>query len=143
MGSVKDLTILEWPTMDEMGYGSFTFSDRYSVFDWGETPDHIPRKGAALCATSRYFFELAGDEGIKTHYVRQPSTKTNTMDINLVNVVMPKKIIKDGKAVYDYSMFQDNGMVNFLILNTSKTADFSRRMRYDVFEITSFTNPRL
>ena len=47
MGSVKDLQIIKKPTQEAMGVGRFLFSDRYSVFDWGEMPDHIEGKGAA------------------------------------------------------------------------------------------------
>ena len=57
MGSVKDLKVIEKPTPDKMGVGRFHFSDRYSVFDWGEMPDHIDGKGAALCLMGAYSFE--------------------------------------------------------------------------------------
>ncbi|GAG55731.1 unnamed protein product, partial [marine sediment metagenome] len=40
-GSVKDLEILSRPEDNKMGIGRFHFSDRYSVFDWGEMPDHL------------------------------------------------------------------------------------------------------
>ncbi|HAG08789.1 MAG TPA: phosphoribosylaminoimidazolesuccinocarboxamide synthase, partial [Desulfotomaculum sp.] len=36
MGSVKDLTVQEMPVENKSGRGRFLFSDRYSVFDWGE-----------------------------------------------------------------------------------------------------------
>ena len=49
MGSVKDLTVINAPSETQAGLGRFAFSDRYSVFDWGEMPDHIDGKGAALC----------------------------------------------------------------------------------------------
>jgi phosphoribosylaminoimidazole-succinocarboxamide synthase len=49
MGSVKDLPILKKQKEKEAGVGRFVFSDRYSVFDWGEMPDLVPNKGAALC----------------------------------------------------------------------------------------------
>ena len=42
MGSVKDLKTLQPATKSEYGQGIFSFSDRYSVFDWGEMPDTIP-----------------------------------------------------------------------------------------------------
>lgn len=35
----------------------FEFTDRYSVFDWGQMPDPIPCKGAALNMTAAYLFE--------------------------------------------------------------------------------------
>ena len=57
MGSVKDLEVIQKPTRDAMGIGRFHFSDRYSVFDWGEMPDHTQYKGAALCPMGCSFFE--------------------------------------------------------------------------------------
>ena len=50
------------------GTGRFLFSDRYSVFDWGEMPDHIDGKGAALCLMGAYCFEQLEKKGVKTHY---------------------------------------------------------------------------
>jgi len=44
VGSVKDLLILEEAQNNKPGLGRFVFSDRYSVFDWGEMPDHIPKR---------------------------------------------------------------------------------------------------
>lgn len=122
MGSVKDLQVLKEPLKDEMGIGRFHFSDRYSVFDWGEMPDTIPRKGAALCMMGAHCFELAENKGVKTHY-RGLVTQTGrlartdeidsaitTMDVNLLRIIRPK--FSNGK--YDYSIFQSlNG--NFLI----------------------------
>lgn len=40
---------------------AFRFSDRYSVFDWGEMPDSIPYKGEVLAGWSAYFFEILSD----------------------------------------------------------------------------------
>jgi phosphoribosylaminoimidazole-succinocarboxamide synthase len=117
MGSVKDLEVLEKPTADTMGVGRFHFSDRYSVFDWGEMPDHIDGKGAALCLMGAYCFEKLEETGIKTHYrglvdqtervvtfreLRQP---TSTMEVNLVNVYKPQTSTAQGKIEYDYSMY--------------------------------------
>ena len=51
-----------------MGIGKFHFSDRYSVFDWGEMPDQIEGKGAALCLMGAYCFERLEEKGIRTHY---------------------------------------------------------------------------
>ncbi len=68
MGSVKDLVVLVEPT-DKLGLGRFIFSDRYSVFDYGEMPDRIEDKGKALCMVSAFFFERLEEAGIATHYV--------------------------------------------------------------------------
>ena len=122
-GSVKDLEILSRPEGNKMGIGRFHFSDRYSVFDWGEMPDHLLNKGAALCIMGAYCFEKAEEKGIKTHYrgvvgrdgkvvrIDELHEPTNIMEINLVRVIRPKK----GSGInYDYSVFTHD-LVNFLI----------------------------
>ena len=126
MGSVKDLEVVKKPTRDSMGVGRFHFSDRYSVFDWGEMPDLIEGKGAALCMMGAYCFERLGEKGIRTHYrglvdgkgnvvlfdeLEQPS---NVMEINLVNVYRPKACVEDGKLKYDYGVYTPE-LRNFLI----------------------------
>jgi len=117
MGSVKDLEVIQKPTLTEMGTGRFVFSDRYSVFDWGEMPDYIDGKGAALCLMGAYCFEQLEKIGVKTHYkglvnekgyavkvseLKQPSS---TMEVALVNVYRPKTTVVSGKIVHDYSMY--------------------------------------
>ncbi|MGC9310899.1 MAG: phosphoribosylaminoimidazolesuccinocarboxamide synthase [Candidatus Aenigmatarchaeota archaeon] len=92
----------------------FTFSDDYSVFDWGQMPDEIPGKGAALCMIGAYFFEEAEKIGVNTHYLGIGSEKaeefqrlesvdspSNRMKVNLVNVIQPRYV--GGK--YDYSAY--------------------------------------
>ena len=58
MGSVKDLEVLESPYESKEGRGIFHFSDRYSVFDWGEMPDNIKNKGAALAMMATFNFGI-------------------------------------------------------------------------------------
>ncbi len=118
MGSVKDLEIIKNPTSEAMGVGRFRFSDRYSVFDWGEMPDHIPGKGAALCLMGAYCFERLEEKGIKTHYkglvdingktipFKQANQPTNTMEVHLVNIHRPDtRINSQGKLEYNYSAY--------------------------------------
>lgn len=122
MGSVKDLKILKEPNEKEMGIGRFIFSDRYSVFDWGEMPDKLPNKGAALCLMGAYCFEKAEEQGIKTHYhglimndgkrirsneIEEP---TNIMEVDLVRKIEPTF----EKGRYNYSAFIPE-LTNFLI----------------------------
>jgi phosphoribosylaminoimidazole-succinocarboxamide synthase len=117
MGSVKDLQIIQKPTQTTMGVGRFLFSDRYSVFDWGEMPDHLGGKGAALCLMGAYCFEQLEAKGVKTHYrglvnekgravkakeLKQPSS---IMEVDLVNVYKPKTSVAYSKIVHDYSMY--------------------------------------
>jgi phosphoribosylaminoimidazole-succinocarboxamide synthase len=117
MGSVKDLDVIKKPTKEKMGIGRFKFSDRYSVFDWGEMPDLIEGKGEALCTMGAYCFERLEEKGIRTHYrglvqqngkvvhfdeLERPSS---VMEISLVNVYRPKAITHEGKLSYDYDVY--------------------------------------
>ena len=117
MGSVKDLQIIQKPTQKTMGVGRFLFSDRYSVFDWGEMPDHIEEKGAALCLMGAYCFEQLEMMGVKTHYkglvnqqykavkIKELQAPSNIMEVALVNVHKPKTIVTDGRIMHDYSIY--------------------------------------
>lgn len=121
MGSVKDLVVLRKPTAFESGIANFIFSDRYSVFDWGEMPNHFTNKGKALCLIGAYFFEKLEEMDVKTHYLglvengevkrlRQLDTPVNAMQVKLVQVIKPG--LQEGD--YDYSIYND-GMSNFLV----------------------------
>jgi phosphoribosylaminoimidazole-succinocarboxamide synthase len=125
LGSVKDLETVKKPTENSLGVGRFHFSDRYSVFDWGEMPDQIEGKGASLCLMGAYCFEKLEEKGIKTHYrgvvaedgkvstVQELKHPANIMEISLVNVLWPQQATKRGK-LYDYGRFTPN-LTNFLI----------------------------
>jgi phosphoribosylaminoimidazole-succinocarboxamide synthase len=129
MGSVKDLDILKAPTKDEMGIGRFHFSNRYSVFDWGEMPDLIEDKGAALCLMGAYCFEqLEKETEVKSHYrglvasdgecglrTRDLDGPVDIMEVDLVNVIKPQPFTSDyGGLRYDYSVYTPE-LSNFLI----------------------------
>jgi len=113
MGSVKDLTVIEKPLKNKTGRGRFVFSDRYSVFDWGEMPDHITNKGKSLCISAAYFFEKLESMGIKTHYlglvedgqlkrISDVKSPVDIMEVKLLRVLKPSKTA-DG---YDYSNYK-------------------------------------
>jgi phosphoribosylaminoimidazole-succinocarboxamide synthase len=114
---VKDLKIIENPSEQNMGIGRFHFSDRYSVFDWGEMPDQINGKGEALCLMGAYCFEQLEAKGITTHYrglvnehgktvtLKELDFPTNNMEVNLVNVFHPKTRKINGKIAYDYGQY--------------------------------------
>ncbi len=103
-----------------MGIGRFHFSDRYSVFDWGEMPDQIENKGQALCLMGAYCFERLEREGVKTHYrglvnsegqvvkLKELRTPSSSMEVSLVNVYKPNTQTKAGKLTYDYGIYTSN-----------------------------------
>ncbi len=114
MGSVKDLRILEEPTKEQPGKGRFVFSDRYSVFDWGEMPDLIEHKGAAIALLGAYFFEKLEAMGIPTHYlglveddqvnkISHIKSPVDTMEVKMLRVIKPE--VKGDR--YDYSPYQE------------------------------------
>lgn len=40
----------------------FEYSDRYSIFDWGEMPDLLKEKGQSLAYMAHFFFKFLGDK---------------------------------------------------------------------------------
>ena len=122
MGSVKNLVIQKEADEGEPGLGYFVFSDRYSVFDWGEMPDLIPEKGKVLAMMGGYNFELLERNGIKTHYLglleeggKEPvkldslSSPTDLMSVQLAY----KPEVRDIGDGYQYEDLEDRS--NFLI----------------------------
>jgi phosphoribosylaminoimidazole-succinocarboxamide synthase len=110
MTSVKEFVVEAEPTAESPGRGRFRFTDRYSVFDWGEMPDHIPEKGASLCAMGADNFERLEAEGIPTHYrgvgpdavpLGEAADAPTEMAIELVNV---PDLPHEGRE-YDYDAY--------------------------------------
>jgi phosphoribosylaminoimidazole-succinocarboxamide synthase len=119
-GSVKRVYVIREP-QEGVGEGRFLFTDSYSVFDWGEMPQVIPYKGAALSIIGAFFFEKLQSLGIRTHYLGveeegkvkrldELKAPSSVMAVKLVRIIEPA--LKDDR--YDYSVFKDlKG--NFLI----------------------------
>jgi len=110
MGSVKDLTVIEHPTDDEPGIGKFTFSDRYSVFDWGEMPDHISGKGYSLAMMSAYNFVELRKLGLQSHFLslyEQERTDTDDFDPNRHSNTMFVQLTKVLPIENDYTEYQN------------------------------------
>ncbi|MBU4443689.1 phosphoribosylaminoimidazolesuccinocarboxamide synthase, partial [bacterium] len=121
MGSVKDLKIIRGATPSCPGQARFIFSDRYSVFDWGEMPDHIQCKGAAIALLGTYFFEKLEKIGVPTHYAGLVEDNTakklseimkpaNTMEIKLLQVIKPE--LKGNQYSYlEYQVAKSNYLI--------------------------------
>ena len=122
MTSVKDFRVEEEPTATDLGRGRFVFSDRYSVFDWGEMPDHVPNKGASLCLMGAYNFELLDVNHVPTHYLGvvedgevkelgECGSPPTEMAIELTQV--PDLPHVDGD--YDYDAYHEAAGENYLV----------------------------
>jgi phosphoribosylaminoimidazole-succinocarboxamide synthase len=126
-GSVKDILGVE----GESPY-LFSFSDRYSLFDWGEMPDTIPHKGDCLAKMSALLFTtLEGSQGwqqwqptvklsetqeelltklcangVPHHYIKESSynqQESNLMAVKPVTIVRPSYDKKTN--MWDYQNF--------------------------------------
>lgn len=93
-GSVKDL----YKDNDRL---VFEYSNRYSIFDWGEMPNEIPHKGEALASMAASFFEYLAKKGIPSHFVSTVSA--NSIEVQPVKVLRPEWV----EGQYDYSMYED------------------------------------
>lgn len=91
-GSVKDLYVADGELL-------FVYSDRYSVYDWGEMPDAISHKGAALASLTASFFEYLRAQGVPSHYLRQ--TAADRVAVQPVQVLRPPW----SAGRYDYSAY--------------------------------------
>jgi phosphoribosylaminoimidazole-succinocarboxamide synthase len=125
MTSVKNFRVDEPASADDLGTGAFTFTDDYSVFDWGKMPDEIPDKGASLCTMGAFNFELLEAEGVPTHYRGvvvdgevQPlddalaaGAAPTEMAIDLTRV--PDLPFEDGS--YDYGAYYDEVGSHYLV----------------------------
>lgn len=83
-GSVKDI-------YEENNCFVFQFSDRYSLFDWGQMPDTIPGKGMAMAYMAKYFFEFLEKAGIKTHFLEHDENKIKVKKFNVLKPVLSNK----------------------------------------------------
>ncbi len=122
----------------------FQYSNRYSIFDWGEMPDHLKGKGKSLAFMAHFFFEYLGnplnwknwfpdillsksqrdllrelrDSGVSHHYLSDYDAhgeKSDEISVTAVNVYRPELIKKDGKSVYEYSLYQKNQFIDALV----------------------------
>jgi len=135
MGSVKDLELIEPGYENVPGVGRFIFSNRYSIFDWGEMPDRITGKGAALAVMSAFNFEELEKMGIPTHYrglmihgkpgkfsdLKECEGGSNIMRVGMAVRYDPVARMSiqgnDISVGYDYSFFEANRgkLNNFLV----------------------------
>jgi phosphoribosylaminoimidazole-succinocarboxamide synthase len=89
MGSVKDLEVIKKASEKEFGEGIFSFTDDYSVFDYGKMPETIPGKGEALCRMASYNFEKIKELSLDSHFIE--FVPKNKMKVKLVQVICPQE----------------------------------------------------
>lgn len=124
MTSVKEFRVAEAATETAVGRGRFRFTDAYSVFDWGQMPDAIPQKGAALCLTGATTFELLESAGVPTHYrgvgdadgpIRSLADATEPPREMAISLVRVPELPHRGADGYDYEAFHAAAGDNYLV----------------------------
>jgi phosphoribosylaminoimidazole-succinocarboxamide synthase len=102
-GSVKDVYEADKDT------SYFVYSDRYSLFDWGEMPDHLHQKGEALAVMGALFFEIIGQHHIPHHFLNLCDEKGNTVGFKPSRTLHVKRVPiirpEQNSFGYDYSAF--------------------------------------
>ncbi len=92
-GKVKEVYAIDDNTLE------FAYTDHISVFD-KIIPSMVPHKGETLCRTAKYWFEILNKNGIRNHFLSEPSK--DRMDVERVQVIR------------DYSKI-NNTTTNYLI----------------------------
>lgn len=145
MGSVKDLFIKRPVGEESLGEGYFFFSDRYSVFDWGEMPDKIQGKGASLSMMAAFNFELLEYKGLDTHYLglreegevkrlNQLEGPSSKMEIQLARI--PEIEFDDRGYKYEDLRNKKNYVIPLeVVFRNSVPAGSSIRKRYDPIDL--------
>lgn len=88
----------------------FEYSDRYSLFDWGEMPDNLDKKGEALAVMGALFFKEIEDLKIPHHFLSLSDKNGNAVDWNPTRFLKVQEVpvtrpeMVEGK--YNYSFYQ-------------------------------------
>lgn len=91
-------------------FSLFEFTDRYSIYDWGEMPDLIPQKGLALSVLAQDLFFCLEQNGVRHHFISACDSqgaeldhrRTNFMKVKKIEVIRPQ--VMEGR--YDYAAYQ-------------------------------------
>jgi len=108
----------------------FEFSDRYSIFDWGQMPDQLNGKGESLAFMGNFFFDFLGKaENWKSwkapaQFEKTPALQTlkqqgafhhglgllgnnpRCLAVKPVQVIEPKSSSEGGKLHWDYTAYK-------------------------------------
>lgn len=86
----------------------FEFSDRYSIFDWGEMPDKIQDKGLALSIMGKSFF----------NYLENAKNWSNLFDSEILNQTFDSKYLMTLKNSELFKKYCETGMPHHALLKT-------------------------
>jgi phosphoribosylaminoimidazole-succinocarboxamide synthase len=108
----------------------FEFSDRYSIFDWGQMPDQLNGKGESLAFMGNFFFDFLGkpenwknwkapaqfektnllqtlrDHGALHHGIGLLGNNPRCLAVKPVQVIEPQSHNEGGKLQWDYTAYK-------------------------------------
>lgn len=87
----------------------FEFSDRYSVFDWGEMPDQLDGKGEALALMGKAFFDYLGN----------PKNWQDLFSSPILNEAFSHEYLSALKKSSLYETYCEKGLPHHAILDES------------------------
>jgi phosphoribosylaminoimidazole-succinocarboxamide synthase len=122
----------------------FQFSDRYSIYDWGEMPDPIKDKGNCLTFMADLFFRELEKNNIKTHYRGLIHSDKNNYFLKVTPVdKFPPKLINEIWIYDEYSKHPTNSLVPLEVVfryGVPKGSSLLKR-RDDLNEGDTFSTP--
>ncbi|MBN19983.1 MAG: hypothetical protein CL678_01760 [Bdellovibrionaceae bacterium] len=77
----------------------FEFSDRYSIFDWGQMPDSISGKGRALSEIGALLFEELGEASAWQAYFKSPQALSLRKGASLFSGEFSRKVNEWGECL--------------------------------------------
>jgi len=102
-GSVKDV----YGVPGESRY-VFDFSDRYSIFDWGEMPDLLPGKGEALAVMGDLFFRQLANPATWAHW-QVPESYPKFWRDSFTSSAMFKELRRNGVSHHSFGLCDEAG----------------------------------
>lgn len=119
----------------------FEYSDRYSLFDWGEMPDQLEKKGESLALMGALFFKEVEKAKIPHHFlglIDQAGKDLNwepTRYLKVKKVPVVRPILVNGN--YDYSFYKTSpqeGLVPLEVMfrfGVGKGSSLTKRVQKD------------
>lgn len=108
----------------------FEFSDRYSIFDWGQMPNQLDGKGECLAFMGAFFFDFFGNpknwqswqapapfsgtallktlqrQGVAHHSLGLVKDNPRCLSVKPVAVMKPESLVENGKLRWDYTPYR-------------------------------------
>jgi phosphoribosylaminoimidazole-succinocarboxamide synthase len=92
----------------------FEFTDRYSVFDWGEMPDELEGKGMALAQMGKAFFS----------YLENPKNWQDLLDSKIIHETFSNDYLKKIFSSKNFQQYCEKGLSHHALLDDEQKGAF-------------------